>query len=264
MDGAPSLPLRVSDPRRVGVPTGHPGHVGHLPAGCSGTFPGDRGDLRGIPGGPRGALRDSPGDLPGPPQMAEHRPRKVTNEWPNQSEHSLWFPAAGAEPRGSGGAPPTTLILLRNQRKTPRARRHRDRRDRWDGGVPELPFGKVPRAARGAGRAQQLVLRQEVGELTLPGGYSLRHAGRVRLPTHRVLAALRPERLTRRADAHTTFLAAREACYPAAGRHQRVSPTLGETLCWTSCPSPEVPELPYALRGRRAESVPRGEKKFFS
>ena len=110
---------------------------------------------------------------------------------------------------------------------------------RRDAGVPESPSGEGPRAARGAGRAQQLVLRQEVGELTLPGGYSLRHAGRVRLPTHRVLAALRPERLTRRADAHTTFLAAREACYPAAGRHQRVSPTLGETLCWTSCPSTE-------------------------
>ena len=238
MDGAPSLPLRVSDPRRVGVPTGHPGHVGHLPAGCSGTFPGDRGDLRGIPGGPRGALRDSPGDLPGPPQMAEHRPRKVTNEWPNQSEHSLWFPAAGAEPRGSGGAPPTTLILLRNQclRAEPAPARARPTAgDAAGAGGPESPSGEVPRAARGAGRAQELVLRQEVRGARAPRE-GIVSAMQVVSACRRCRCSLRSARTASRGALTGTrpfWLRARLA-YPAAGRHQTVSPTLGETVCWTS------------------------------
>merc|ERR1712243_203393 len=62
---------------------------------------------------------------------------------------------------------------------------------------------------------------------------------------------------------HTTFLAAREACYPAAGRHQIVSPTLGETICWASVHLRVAAEKPIA-----PDFVPRGErsarrKKFF-
>ena len=131
------------------------------------------------------------------------------------------------------------------------------------GGVPELPFGKVPRTARGAGRAQQLVLRQEVGELTLPGGYSLRHAGRVRLPTVPVLATLRPDRLTRRPDGHTTFLAAREACIP---RRRSTPNSLADTrrdslLDLSPSPSGRSCRTPYGVDARRAFRA--GKKNFF-
>merc|ERR1712243_530153 len=54
---------------------------------------------------------------------------------------------------------------------------------------------------------------------------------------------------------HTTFLAAREACYPAAGRHQIVSPTLGETICWASVHLRVAAEKPIA-----PDFVPRGER----
>ena len=54
-----------------------------------------------------------------PPPRADPRARiglaQGLEKWPI-------FRPCGAQPRGSGGAPPTNLILLRNQRSSPRAR----------------------------------------------------------------------------------------------------------------------------------------------
>ena len=165
-------------------------------------------------------------------------------------------------PGGVGGLrplPSSYCAISWLSRWTPAAARHARARRGW----PESPPARSAGRAAGPAGTQNQSPDRGVRGLAPPGGYSLRHAGRVRLPTHRVLAALRPERLTRRADAHTTFLAAREACYPAAGRHQRVSPTLGETLCWTSCPSTEDKKCIRPTGLTRGERSARGKKIFF-
>ena len=246
--------------------------AGRISGGISGGPGGPRGGPRGVPGGPGGPSRGSPrgvswgapggpGGPPGPPEtppdppkMVENRPKKGPKMARKRAKIRPFSPLRWQSP-GGWGAPPTTLILLRNQRRQRQDAAARRAHGTAGRGWPESPFGEVPRTARGAGRAQELVLRQEVRGLAPPGGYSLRHAGRVRLPTVPVLAALRPDRLTRRPDGHTTFLAARAACYPATGRHQRVSPTLGETLCWTSVHLPSGREKP-----RSPDFVPRGER----
>ena len=194
--------------------------------------------------------------------MAENRPKMGPKMAQKRAKIRPFLPLWWQSPGGVGVLRPlpSSYCAISVQR---RARDAAARARRGRGGWPESPFGEVRRAGRGPGRHPESVSRQGVRGLAPPGGYSLRHAGRVRLPTHRVLAALRPERLTRRADAHTTFLAARKACYPAAGRHQRVSPTLGETLCWTSCPSTEDKKCVRPTGLTRGERSARGKKIFF-
>ena len=285
MVGAPLTPRWGSDPRGVGGPPGPPGHGGPRPAGFSGHFRGSGGSrggppggspgapggpgtpLPGVPGGSPGAPGGPPGTPPGPPQDPRKWPkigRKWAQKWPKKGRKIRPFlPPAVQSPGGVGGLRPLpssycAISLAAERREPPRAARA-------DGGrEAESPFGEVPRAARGAGRDPESVLRQRVGGLAPPGGYSLRHAGRVHLPTHRVLAALRPERLTWRPGGHTTFLAAREACIP---RRRPAPNSLADTrrdnlLGLSPSPSGRRCRTPYGVDARRAFRA--GKKKFFS
>ena len=246
-----------------GGPGGPPGGVSRGPGGARDPPPGGP---RGVSGGPWGAPGTPPGPPPGPPKMAENRPKMGPKMAQKRAENPPFFAPCGAKPRGGGGAPPTTLILLRNQWTAwpPAAFVRRRRRRDAGAGLAESPFGEVPWTARGAGQDPELVLRQRVGGLAPPGGYSLRHAGRVHLPTHRVLAALRPERLTWRPGGHTTFLAAREACIP---RRRPAPNSLADTrrdnlLGLSPSPSGRRCRTPYGVDARRAFRA--GKKKFFS
>ena len=85
-----------------------------------------------VPGPPptlQGGLPLATGTLRRGSQTQVFRP----SEGPSQNlppgvKKVIFFAPCGAKLWGSGGAPPTNLILLRNQRKTPRARRRHVRR----------------------------------------------------------------------------------------------------------------------------------------
>ena len=203
-----------------GTPGGSPGGPGAPPGGL-------RGGVPGAPGGPPGP----PGDPPGPPKNGRKSAENGPKNGPKKGENSPFFAPAVAKPRGGGGAPPTTLILLRNQRRR---------------------YAREATARAGAVVAGAAVRRGP------PGGPRARPAPRACPPTggsggsrpregivsamqvvsacRRCRCSLRSARSASRGALTGTrpfWLRARLA-YPSSGRHQIVSPTLGETICWTS------------------------------
>ena len=253
--GEPLTPRWGSDPRGVGGPPGPPGHGGPSPAGFSGHFRGSGGSrggppggspgapggpgtpLPGVPGGSPGAPGGPPGPPPGPPQDPRKWPkigRKRAQKWPKKGRKIRPFlPPAVQSPGGVGGLRPlpSSYCAISGSQcadgavvgRRGTSGRRRSRRSARSPGRPAGPAGTQNQSSdRGSGGSRPregIVSAMQVVSTCRRIGCSLRSAPSA---SRGALAGTRP-----------FWLRARLA-YPAAGRHQIVSPTLGETICWAS------------------------------
>jgi hypothetical protein len=103
------------------------------------------GGLPRLRGGSGWPLQGGPRGLRPRPATPENPPRPPASGGPKIGEISDFLPPSGAKSWGSGGAPPTNLILLRNQFEYRRALRHTPPPS---GRAPEAPPGPTrPRPA---------------------------------------------------------------------------------------------------------------------
>ena len=92
-----------------------------------------------------GSTQPGPPGAPGPRSSAPPRPRgPPASRGPKSQSFLRFLTPSGAKSWGSGGAPPTNLILLRNQRTPVRVRRARPRRRPGTPRAPPAPPGPPP------------------------------------------------------------------------------------------------------------------------